>query len=95
LGSGKILFCRNGGHCRDRKGCICPLGFNGTKCETDLCSGFCLNGGICKPVVAAKYALQAVRCACTSGFSGERCEDDWCRQNEGYCLNKGDLFRSL
>lgn len=39
MDSGQILVCRHGGHCKSKKRCLCPPGFNGTNCETDLCAG--------------------------------------------------------
>ena len=56
--------------------CVCPFGYTGTFCETeiDLCTGLssphCLNGGTCYSMLATR------RCTCPTGFSGEICEQN-------------------
>lgn len=86
--------CRNGGTCESINTntayvCRCPEGFTGTHCEKEICTpGYCLNGGICKPVGNIQT------CICQPGFSGDRCEKkkvtptkDYCHPNP--CLNSG------
>lgn len=79
-------FCLNGGTLTkptaddSHKECQCPVGFSGRRCERDICSGFCLNGGAC----VIKGAVP--QCECTSQYKGTHCEVDKC---QNFCLNGG------
>ncbi|VDK44235.1 unnamed protein product [Anisakis simplex] len=88
LENGGMHACRNGGYCKDRKGCSCPPGYAGVSCEKDLCIGYCYNDGICvrSSISGSKNEID---CVCPAGFGGARCADDWCHRNEHHCLNGG------
>ncbi|RMX59194.1 hypothetical protein pdam_00007743 [Pocillopora damicornis] len=90
--------CQNGGTCEDINSntaykCRCPEGYTGTNCEKAICSpGYCLNGGICKPVG------NTPTCICQPGYTGLRCEKpppikpkDYCHPNP--CLNSGSCVQ--
>lgn len=68
--------CRNGGICRtiglsiDQYRCICPVGFTGINCETEIdhcANGPCKHDGWCtnNPI--------GYTCTCLQGFTGEFC----------------------
>jgi len=62
--------CENGGQCVSGA-CVCPTGFSGTACETNIddCDpNPCLNGGTCTDGVD-DYA-----CSCIDGYTGTNCE---------------------
>jgi hypothetical protein len=75
------ITCQNGGSCKDGT-CLCPEGYEGTRCETKSgCAGVnCLNGGKCVNGL----------CDCPEGFAGPRCETDLCVgitcNNGGHCF---------
>ncbi|KFD53736.1 hypothetical protein M513_05441 [Trichuris suis] len=71
--------CFNEGICLHDK-CFCKVGFSGHHCETDLCDGYCANGGTC----LRNQAL--LKCKCPVRFAGEKCTEDRC---VGYCQNGG------
>lgn len=48
--------------------CMCEPGYSGPRCEHDLCSDFCLNGGHCSIKERKPF------CDCHETFKGERCE---------------------
>lgn len=48
--------------------CLCAPGFNGKKCDNDVCADFCHNGGVCL------RGAKKISCNCPSGFTGKRCE---------------------
>lgn len=55
----------------DKRGgaaCSCEAGFSGPRCEQNLCSDFCLNGGHCS-IIEGKPS-----CDCHESFEGERCD---------------------
>nr|XP_060465550.1 sushi, von Willebrand factor type A, EGF and pentraxin domain-containing protein 1 [Panthera onca] len=87
--------CHNSGTCQQLgRGyvCLCPSGYTGLKCETDIdeCSSLpCLNGGICKDLVG-----QFV-CECPSGYTGQLCEENINECNSSPCLNKGTCIDGL
>nr|XP_002121384.2 fibropellin-1-like isoform X1 [Ciona intestinalis] len=69
--------CKNGGTCEMKDNrieyeCICPDGYEGYHCETDIdeCeSGPCLNGGTCKQLMGGGFT-----CLCMDDFAGNTCE---------------------
>ena len=76
--------CQNGGSCVDKVNgfkCICPVGFTGPLCQTDIddCQSDnpCLNGGSCADLV------NSFRCICVPGFTGSLCQT-----NVDDCLTK-------
>nr|XP_045229548.1 sushi, von Willebrand factor type A, EGF and pentraxin domain-containing protein 1 [Macaca fascicularis] len=81
--------CHNSGTCQQLgRGyvCLCPLGYTGLKCETDIdeCSPLpCLNNGVCKDLVGEFI------CECPSGYTGLRCEENINECSSSPCLNKG------
>lgn len=48
--------------------CTCAPGFSGKKCDNDMCSDYCINGGVCT------RSLKKVACTCPAGYTGRRCE---------------------
>ena len=86
--------CLNGGTCledSDEYLCVCPIGWTGTNCETDQCSDYCKNGGLC--IITERGD---VTCDCNhTSFTGPTCEEeiDPCRddicQNGGTCVSLG------
>jgi Golgi apparatus protein 1 len=76
--------CQNGGSCVDKVNgfkCICPAGFTGPLCQTDIddcqTDNPCLNGGSCADLV------NSFRCLCVPGFTGSLCQT-----NVDDCLTK-------
>ncbi|KAL6035939.1 hypothetical protein STEG23_027761, partial [Scotinomys teguina] len=67
--------CHNSGTCQQLgRGytCLCPPGYTGLKCETDIdeCSSLpCLNGGICRDRVGG------FTCECSLGYTGNGGKD--------------------
>ncbi|XP_034480413.1 protein cueball [Drosophila innubila] len=73
--------CLNGGSFeKNRKFCICPLGFKGARCEISECHNFCVHG------TCEISQMGFPKCYCQPDFYGERCEYYKCN---GYCLNNG------
>lgn len=79
-----INRCQNGGSCVDKVNgfkCICPAGFSGPLCQTDIddcqTDNPCLNGGSCADLV------NSFRCLCVPGFTGSLCQT-----NVDDCLTK-------
>ncbi|KAH0517158.1 Sushi, von Willebrand factor type A, EGF and pentraxin domain-containing protein 1 [Microtus ochrogaster] len=87
--------CHNSGTCQQLgRGyvCLCPLGYTGLKCETDIdeCSSLpCLNGGICRDQVGG------FTCECPSGYVGQLCEENINECSSSPCLNKGTCTDGL
>lgn len=91
--------CENGGSCvnkGDAYKCLCPSGFQGTRCEINIddCQGNpCRNGGSCVDMV------NQFRCQCVPGFIGSTCENkvDLCLTkpcaNGGSCINLNNDYR--
>ncbi|KAF4804058.1 Sushi, von Willebrand factor type A, EGF and pentraxin domain-containing protein 1 [Turdus rufiventris] len=79
--------CHNNGTCKQLGSgyiCICPLGYTGLKCETqvDECkSSPCQNNGICKDGIGTFV------CHCQPGYSGFLCEEDINECSSSPCLN--------
>ncbi|NXV57103.1 SVEP1 protein, partial [Molothrus ater] len=79
--------CHNNGTCKQLGSgyiCICPLGYTGLKCETqvDECkSSPCQNNGICKDGIGTFV------CLCQPGYSGLLCEEDINECSSSPCLN--------
>lgn len=76
--------CQNGGSCVDKVNgfkCICPAGYAGPLCQTDIddcqADNPCLNGGSCADLV------NSFRCICVPGFTGSLCQT-----NVDDCLTK-------
>lgn len=75
--------CMNGGSCVDKVNgfkCICPAGFSGDLCETDIndcLDNPCLNSGSCMDLV------NSFKCVCVPGFVGSLCQT-----NVDDCLTK-------
>ena len=96
--------CQNNGTCynddtrQDGYVCLCPRGFNGTRCELDFrpCkSNTCWNGGIQSMLnesnlfplfffigVCNERSDATFSCSCESGWEGTRCEN-----MVNYCVN--------
>uniref|UniRef100_A0A8B9KKB2 Notch receptor 2 n=1 Tax=Astyanax mexicanus TaxID=7994 RepID=A0A8B9KKB2_ASTMX len=99
-------YCLNRGNCTvnrvgksESPSCVCPLGFNGPRCETQINSTCypnnpCSNGGTCALLPNDKYT-----CHCTAGWTGMViwlylslfCTDDVdeCRLQPNACQNGG------
>ncbi|XP_039285278.1 protein cueball, partial [Nilaparvata lugens] len=76
----KFDFCLNYGTLvADKAECLCPEGFEGPRCEVNLCHNFCV-AGECRMLGGAP------RCQCPPHRSGSRCQVERCA---GYCLNGG------
>ncbi|KAJ7408534.1 hypothetical protein BTVI_59212 [Pitangus sulphuratus] len=79
--------CHNNGTCKQLGSgyiCICPLGYTGLKCETqvDECkSSPCQNNGMCKDGIGTFV------CHCQPGYSGLLCEEDINECSSSPCLN--------
>ncbi|XP_072174211.1 uncharacterized protein [Diadema setosum] len=74
--------CQNGGVCGQGGVCMCPLGYTGRYCETELCRHSCQNGGRC---------IGRNRCSCPYGFLPPFCQSP-CNpscQNGGRCVHPG------
>ncbi|KAK3090766.1 hypothetical protein FSP39_014476 [Pinctada imbricata] len=72
--------CMNGGRCMGLRGCKCPNGFGGKRCQKALCILPCLNGGSC---------IAPYKCSCREGYTGSRCQTTICDppcENGGYCV---------
>lgn len=86
--------CVNGGSCSSNSSdCLCPLGFEGVRCEKrsvdvvekSVCTGEpCQHGGTCYAKGPTEYT-----CACVPGYNGTHCEHDIdeCVGNEKACNN--------
>ena len=100
----EINLCLNNGTCFQPEGssdgrqheCVCPPGFSGADCETDVddCQPSpCLNGGTCSD------AVDGFSCDCDgTGYTGDRCQRkmDHCAsapcQNDAICYDRHDGF---
>ncbi|KAI8493616.1 hypothetical protein Bbelb_285370 [Branchiostoma belcheri] len=90
--------CKNGAKCESKADgftCVCPKGFAGTLCETnvdDCAAKPCKNGGKCEDKV------DGFTCVCPKGYAGNLCEtnvDDCAAnpcKNGGKCEDKVDGF---
>lgn len=71
--------CQNGGSCLGYRGCKCPPGYGGKRCEKALCILPCLHRGHC---------ISPYLCACPPEYTGSRCQKPVCNppcQNNGIC----------
>ncbi|RZF39520.1 hypothetical protein LSTR_LSTR001041 [Laodelphax striatellus] len=76
----KFDFCLNYGTLVAEKGeCLCPEGYEGARCETNVCHNFCVEG-------ECRILGGAPRCHCPPHRTGHRCQVERC---DGYCLNGG------
>nr|XP_015201270.1 PREDICTED: sushi, von Willebrand factor type A, EGF and pentraxin domain-containing protein 1 [Lepisosteus oculatus] len=81
--------CQNRGTCEEVGAgyiCLCPLGFTGSKCESDIdeCdSAPCQNGGICKDGMGEFF------CHCQPGYVGMLCEAEVNECSSSPCVNDG------
>ena len=88
------LNCQNGGtQTEDCTVCICPAGFVGDECQSDVneCVAFpqpCLNG-ICI------NTFGSFRCDCNAGFTGELCEAEIDACEFDPCRNGGSCTSEL
>lgn len=75
----------NEGKCRynsnNEQFCECPPKFEGPFCDQYICSGFCLNQGICQipsekvhSAVTSKELKEQRICRCTKNYTGDRCQ---------------------
>ena len=106
----KDIDCHQNGHCRVSSSdgvarCKCDPFYTGRYCEKYLCSGYCLNGGMCFPVATNKNNHSGVykgstanhkpifepllKCVCPDGFEGQRCEKDRSSCKTLTCVNGG------
>lgn len=76
--------CFNDGRCRfenNEQICECSSKFEGPFCEHYICSGFCLNHGICQlptdkniSAITTKELKEQRICRCTKNYTGDRCQ---------------------
>ncbi|XP_035671477.1 uncharacterized protein LOC118412621 isoform X2 [Branchiostoma floridae] len=97
----KNAECQNDATCEpdgESFKCICPKGYAGTKCETnvdDCADNPCQNDGTCQD------GVDGFTCICPKGFAGNLCEtnvDDCAAnpcQNEGTCQDGVDGFTCI
>ena len=85
-----IIINKNEGVCIDNNGtyefsCRCNGGFQGDRCDYDLCTETeCFNGGKCIAVSINESNVEA-QCSCINGFTGYLCQEHMCEKLE--CLN--------
>ena len=63
LGAGCSPNCMNNGTCGSDNVCQCSSGYNGSYCQTPICSQACVNGNCSSPNT----------CTCNSGWNGSTC----------------------
>lgn len=91
-----LCQCQNGATCTPEGECLCPTGFAGLHCETNVddCAHHpCRNGATCVD------GLNTFRCQCVPGYVGPHCEDevDYCLAkpcaNGGICSNRVNDYK--
>uniref|UniRef100_A0A0K2T8A8 EGF-like domain-containing protein n=1 Tax=Lepeophtheirus salmonis TaxID=72036 RepID=A0A0K2T8A8_LEPSM len=74
-------------HCK----CTNPF-YSGKYCDTYICTGYCLNGGVCFPDSPKnKGDFAKPICVCPAGFEGDRCETR-IESCESLCVNNGVCY---
>ncbi|XP_038076023.1 fibrillin-2-like isoform X5 [Patiria miniata] len=70
--------CLNGGRCISGNRCSCPIGFMGTRCETDFRTGPCyaqFNLGVCTGEISGLQCTKALCCSTIGqGWGSNPCE---------------------
>ncbi|XP_052236453.1 prolow-density lipoprotein receptor-related protein 1-like isoform X3 [Dreissena polymorpha] len=83
-------YCGRHGNCsvsdNNEYKCSCELGFEGRRCELDLCYKYCAANGSCS-FMKAKTGLITRFCDCPPMFYGDRCQFSNCTlcKNGGHC----------
>ena len=90
---GQVKSCENTGTCvvetaslyvdNPQTACRCPNGYDGPRCENDLCLKLkCQNNGTCQRLPNGQ-----AKCLCTEQWSGSECQDDI-----DECLNRTTIL---